>query len=205
MPHDDPTPVAESFASARTLIQSRANLSARRLQAPGPDGAELQALLELAAAAPDHAQLTPWRFVIVPPAARSRLGEVFAQALSDRDPQASADQLQAARDKAQRAPVLLVAIARLGPSEPDIPAAERLVSLGAAIQNMLLGAHALGYGSGLTSGKAMRSPRLAAWLGLAEGEEAVCCINIGTAAGRGKGRPKPRPRPAEFSQVLGPV
>ncbi|HJV59715.1 MAG TPA: nitroreductase family protein [Albitalea sp.] len=35
-----------------------------------------------------------------------------------------------------------------------------MVSMGAAIQNMLLGAHALGFGGGLTSGRAMSSPRL---------------------------------------------
>ena len=42
--------------------------------------------------------------------------------------------------------------------------------MGAAIQNLLLGAHSMGYGAGLTIGQAMSSPRLNALLGLADGE-----------------------------------
>ena len=62
--------------------------------------------------------------------------------LRDRDAQATEEQLRAASDKAHNAPLLLVAVACLGPRDPDTPAAERLVSLGAAIQNLLLGAQA---------------------------------------------------------------
>ena len=56
-----------------------------------------------------------------------------------------------------RAPLLLAAVACLGDSEPNTPPLERMISMGAAIQNVLLGAHAMGFGVGLTSGKAMAS------------------------------------------------
>ena len=82
---------------------------------------------------------------------RHRLAEVFAQALVDRDPQALPEQIAQARDKAHRAPLLMLAVACLGPREPDTPMLERMVSMGAAIQNLLLGAHAMGFGAGLTS------------------------------------------------------
>ncbi len=184
---------SDAFATAQALIATRQNVSAKRLVAPGPSHAELEALLQLAAAAPDHGQLTPWRFITIPAQQRHRLATVFAEALIDRDASASPEQCQAARDKAFRAPLLLVAIACLGPREPDIPAAERMVSLGAAIQNLLLGAHALGYGTGLTSGQAMASPRLQALLGLGATDHPVCCINIGTVANH---KPSGRVRPA---------
>ena len=103
---------------------------------------------------------------------------------------------------ALRVILTLFAVALLGPSEPDIPALERMVSLGAAIQNMLLGAHALGYGTGLTSGQAMASPRLRALLELAEGDTPVCCINIGTVRSL-KPPGRVRPVPAEFARILG--
>ena len=119
-------------------------------------------MLSLAAAAPDHGQLTPWRFVLVPTEQRHRLAEVFALSLVDRDPGATEAQVADAREKAYRAPLLLVAIASLGSREPDTPALERMVSMGAAIQNLLLGAHAMGFGTGLTSGRAMASPHTAA-------------------------------------------
>lgn len=193
----------ESWAFAHTLIHSRRNVTPRRLAAPGPGTDQLQALLTLAAAAPDHGQITPWRFVIVPQDQRHRLAEVFALALADRDPDATATQIASAREKAYRAPLLLVAVACLGPREPDTPLMERMVSMGAAIQNVLLGAHAMGFGSGLTSGKAMASTRLRALLSLMEHEDAVCCVNIGSVA-RNKPRDGLRPEPALFVQTLGP-
>ncbi len=192
----------ESWAFAQALIQSRQTVMPRRLTEPGPDAPQLHDLLSRAAAAPDHGQLTPWRFVVIPPSARTRLAEVFALALTDRDPQASDEQLRHAREKAYRAPLLLVVVACLGPRDPDIPALERLVSVGAAVQNLLLGAHAMGFGTGLTSGKAMASTRLGALLGLTDTEVAVCCINIGTV-GRHKPRQGKRPPPASFTSTLG--
>ena len=91
-------------------------------------------------------------------------------------------------------------MAQLGPAEPDIPAPERMVSLGCAIQNMLLTAHAMGFGSGLTSGQAMASPHMRALFALTGGEQPVCFVNIGTA---GKRKPQHvRPEPCEFTSVL---
>ena len=194
---------SEAFTAAQALIASRCNVSPRRLVEPGPCAEQLHALLSLAAAAPDHGQLMPWRFVGVPAGQRHRLAEVFAVALVDRDPGATLVQIEAAREKAYRAPLLLVAIACLGPREPETPALERVVSLGAAIQNLLLGAQAMGFGAGLTSGQAMASRRLHELLALAPGETAICCVNIGslTQPKRG-GRVRPLPA-AFFSELAG--
>jgi len=181
-----------SWDAAATLIAARQNISARRLLEPGPGGAQLQALLALAAAAPDHGELTPWRFVIVPASQRHRLAEMFAQALIERDPGATADQLAAAREKAYRAPLLMLAVARLVSAlEPGIPNVERLVSLGCALQNLLLGALAMGYGSGLTSGQAMNSSPMRELFSLSAEESAVCFVNIGTVARRKPCRLRP--------------
>ncbi len=54
------------------------------------------------------------------------------------------------------------------------------MSFGCAIQNIVLSAHAAGFGAGLTSGQAMASPRLRALFGLQQNEQSVCCINIGS-------------------------
>jgi nitroreductase len=192
-------PAAWDFAQA--LIGSRANVSPRRLLEPGPDAEQIRALCSLAAAAPDHGLLTPWRFIIVPAEKRRLLAEVFALALIDRDPGATLVQIEAARDKAHRSPLLMVAVACLGPREPDTPALERMVSMGAAVQNVLLGAHAMGFGAGITSGQAMRSARLQALLNLGDGDVPVCCVNIGTASERRPAR-RVRPDPAAFVSTL---
>jgi nitroreductase len=180
----DPAAAPELAAWAFELITTRQNISPKRLVAPGPDAEQVNTLFRAAAAAPDHGELRPWRFVLVPSDKRSLLADVFAQALIERDPQAQAEQIAQAREKAFRAPFLALTIARLGPAEPDIDPLERLVSLGAAIQNFLLCAHSLGFGSSLTSGQALRSGPLRELFKLIEGEQAVCCINVGTVAKR---------------------
>jgi nitroreductase len=200
-PTSDVREHSEAFSVVRALIGSRQTVLPKRLVEPGPTAEQLDALLSLAAAAPDHGLLTPWRFIVVPAVQRQRLAEVFALALGDRDPLATAAQLAQAREKAHRAPLLMLAVACLGPREPDTPMLERMVSMGAAIQNLLLGAHAMGFGAGLTSGQAMGSPRLRALCGLAEGEVAVCCVNIGTATRRSQ-RAAPRPLPAQIVSEL---
>ncbi|MBA4176323.1 MAG: nitroreductase [Leptothrix sp. (in: Bacteria)] len=199
-----PGPAEEVFATVRALIESRQTVLPKRLVDPGPTPDELQALLGLAAAAPDHGQITPWRFIVVPAPQRHRLAEVFAQSLAERDPAATPEQLEQARGKAYRAPLLMLAVACLGPREPDVPALERMVSMGAALQNLLLGAHALGYGAGLTSGQAMASPQLRRLCALAEGEVPVCCVNVGSAT-RASHRLQPRPVAAQLLSELPPA
>lgn len=184
-------PMDELAELTHALIASRQNVSPKRLVEPGPDAAHLQRLLEAAAAAPDHDQRLPWRFVIVPAQKRELLGHAFALALIDRDPGASVAALEAAREKAQRAPLLMLAIASLAPDDDAIPSVERVVSLGCAIQNMLLTAHALGFGAGLTSGQALRSRRLRELFSLSAGEEAVCFVNVGTVTRRKPMRTRP--------------
>ena len=152
----------------------------------------MRALFAAAAAAPDHRQLRPWRFLVLGATARETLSTVFVQSLLARDPAALPDQVEDARSKAFRGPVLILALADLRADEPDVPAIERIVSLGCAIQNLLLAARARGFGSGLSSGRALQSPLLRQAFGIADGEQAVCFISLGTPS---RGRPV-RPRPA---------
>src|SRR5674476_716136 len=175
---------------AETLISSRQNILPRRLFEPGPRAAQIEQLFRAAAAAPDHGQLRPWRFVLVPTDKRAELADVFAQALMDRDAGATAEQIESAREKAHRAPWLALVVACLGPREPDIPMLERMVSVGCAVQNMLLTAHSMAFGAGLTSGQAIPSTRMRTLFQLQAGEEAVCFINVGTASKRKPPRPR---------------
>ena len=184
-------------AFAAALIQSRQTILPKRLGGPGPTTDELAQILQAAAHAPDHGQLLPWRFVLVPESARAALAEVFAKALLERDADASPAQTAQAREKAHRAPVLMLAVVDGERGDRGIDLAERLVSAGCAVQNMLLVATAQGYGSALTSGKALRSPGLRALFQLADAEQALCFISIGTV----QSRKSVRARPAVHSYV----
>lgn len=183
-------------------MQSRQTILPKRLMAPGPDAQQLAMILSAAATAPDHGQLRPWRLVLVPQAERAQLAEVFGAALTERDPGATPEQIAQAREKAHRAPLLLLAVVDGAKGDPDIDLSERIVSSGCAVQNMLLMATALGYGSALTSGKALKSAGLRALFGLKAGEQALCFVSIGTVQSR-KGE-RLRPAPSELVSRLAP-
>lgn len=184
------------------LLQARQTVLPKRLGAPGPDAAQLQAIVAAAAHAPDHGCLLPWRFVLVPRQARQALGEVFAQALRERDPAATPEQQAQAREKACRAPVLLLLVVDELAGDRGIPPAERILSAGCAVQNLLLTATALGFGSALTSGKALQSQALRTLFALAEGERALCFVSLGTVLSRKPARV--RPVPARYLGTLAP-
>lgn len=189
----NPPPDADAWNTQfDRVLHARQHVGPKHLGEPAPDDATLRELFAAAAASPDHGRLRPWRFLVLGAEARQRLGRAFADALRERDPAATPEQLAEANDKAFRGPVLILAIADLRADEPDVPTIERLVSLGAAVQNLLLAATARGYASGLSSGRAMGSRALREAFELAEGEHAVCFISLGTAL-----RDKPvRSRPA---------
>jgi nitroreductase len=108
--------------------------------------------------------------------------------------------MEAAREKAYRSPLLMIAIARLADPGDEISTAERLVSLGAALQNLLLGAQALGYGAGLTSGQGITSRAIRALFNTRPNEEPVCFVSIGTP-GRLR-EPRLRPQVEAFCTSL---
>ena len=168
------------------LIGSRHSVSPRRLHSPGPDAAQLQQMVEAAACAPDHRGLRPWRLIRVADGQREGLADLFEACLHDRadghDPALREDDVAKSRDKAYRAPTLLLAVLKAEPDDPEVPLIERAVTLGAALMSLLLAAHGLGYSAMLTSGRAVRSPRFAAAFSLAADEQAVCFVSIGTPA-----------------------
>ena len=183
-----------------SCLAGRRHVSLRRLLQPGPDEAALQRIFAAAAQAPDHGVLLPWRFILIPPERRADLGAAFAEALTLRDPSADDAACAAAREKAFHAPCLVAAVLVDHPDGAAVPVAEKLVSLGCAIQNMLLAAGALGFGSGLASGLAMESPAIQRLLRLAPHEQSVCFVGFGT--GSAAKAPRERPAPARFVSVL---
>ena len=188
----------EGFANA--LIHSRQHVSPKRLIAPGPNLSQKLEILNAAGAAPDHGKVTPWHFYEVSQESRNLLGDLFADALITRDPSATSTQIDEAKQKAFRGPLLLLVTARLNNELDNIPEQEKLISAGCAIQNVLLMANALGFGSGLSSGKALYSQKMRELFLLKDKEQPLCFITIGTISAHKPN--KQRPDASSYSSVF---
>ena len=180
-------------------ILSRRSVSPKRLIAPGPDKDQIMLMVKAAACAPDPQSLRPWRFVLFPAQTREALSDLFEQALLERLPQADEDARTRARAKGGRGPVLLGLIMRLGAGTADpshygmerVLADDQYASGGAALQNILLMAHSMGFAARATSGRAIRSQTFRNALKLAENEQFLCFVSIGTAADPKPAKPRP--------------
>jgi nitroreductase len=170
--------------------------SALRLEPPGPTPEEVDMMLGSAVRAPDHGRLRPWRFVIVPTERREHFGELMAETLRRREPGASAEALQRERDKAMRAPLIVVVAAHIQ-KRHKIPEVEQLCSTAAAAQNIMLAAHAQGYGAMWKTGAPAYDPDVKRALGLAADDEIVAFLYLGTQVGAGS----PAMRPAARDHV----
>lgn len=192
----------EVLEAALALIHSRQHISPKRLGDPGPDTEQIDNILSAAGAAPDHGLLTPWRLIIIPPERRHLLADAFAEALAERDDEATEAQKKDARDKAFRGPFLVLVVARLDPALGPTHPQERLISAGCAIQNMLLAAHAMGFGAGLSSGRALYSRRIRLLFGLAAEEQPLCFVTVGTVLRHKATRTGPRPKMSDYTSTL---
>ena len=158
-----------------------------KLTEPAPSKEALGAMLAAAGAAPDHGRLKPWRFIRIEGEDRTRFGEMLAQSLLRREPEALVAKLEAERKKALRAPLLLVAAAAIS-DNPKVPEIEQIVAVGAAVENLLLAAHALGYGGFWRTGPAAYDAALKRELGLAAGDAIVGFLYLGTVETPGTAR-----------------
>lgn len=183
----DPAP-----ASAETLgfLARRRSVPVRDLGEPGPDDAELERLLTLAARVPDHGKLAPWRFIVVAGDARARIGGVIAEAFLARQPDAQLPSIEAERGRLCRAPVV-VAVASAPVLNPKVPEWEQVLSAGAVCHQLLLAANAMGYAAQWITEWYAYDRRVVAALGLSGGERLAGFVHIGTARGAAEERTRP--------------
>jgi nitroreductase len=170
------------------LLLERA--SAVRLQEPGPTREELDTMLRSALRAPDHGRLRPWQFIVISGDDRARFGTLLAEALKVRAPDATPEMLDREQQKALRAPVIVVVVARIKPSE-KIPEVEQIVSAGAAAEHIMLAAQALGYGAMWRTGEPAYDARVKEGLGLQATDAIISITYIGTPVMAPRELPRP--------------
>lgn len=174
--------------------------SVPRLVDPGPDDAQLEAMLTAATSAPDHGMLRPWRFVVIAGEGRERLGAVFAQAHRTREPDADAGALEKTAAKPLRAPMVVAVIATPVPAEAAwngkvVPTWEQEAAVAAATQNLCLAAHALGLGAMWRTGWFGDAHEVRTALGLGPADRVVGWVYLGTIPDSAHPGPRRDPMP----------
>lgn len=181
-------PVAlRPYPQVLEFLAGRRSHSALSLAAPGPNAAELAELLRLAARAPDHGKLAPWRFVVLE--GEGKAG--FTQALEDLA-RSRGDERLVAKLAKLKAPPLGVAVIS-SPKPGAIPEWEQRLSAGAVCYGLLIGALAMGYGANWITDWYGYDPEALAILGLSPGEQVAGFIFIGTSQEAPRERERPEP------------
>ena len=154
-----------------------------RLTEPAPTDEQLTEMLRAAAAAPDHGELRPWRFVVLRGEGKEAFGSVLAEAYLRRVQAAGGRpepaKLAKERTKLGRAPVVVV-VCCTHVHDDKIPWEDQLGSANAAAQNLLLAATALGFGSMWRTGDPVADAHVKRSLGLTEHDAVVGFLYLGT-------------------------
>lgn len=176
--------------SAIDHLLTRRSVKANDLADPGPNTGQLDQILTAAARVPDHKKLTPWRFILFQGEARQAFGRVLADACRDEADEPSALRIETEAKRFLRAPVIVGVISRVTKTTA-VPEWEQVLSAGAACQNMIVAATALGFGAQWITEWYAFSENVRQALRLQGNERVAGFIYIGTA----KERPEERARP----------
>ena len=162
-------------------IRSRQSINRVR-QDPVPDEL-VEAVLESAIHAPNHKITEPWTFHVFTGKGRGELARARAETArlqaeeEGEDAEMAAGRISRERKKAFRAPVVVAVISRAGRDE--VETRENYAACSAAVQNMLLTAHALGLGAIWRTGPVAYHDHMRSFFGLEAGDNIVAYVYLG--------------------------
>ena len=152
--------------------------SVAKLMEPAPEGKALENIIEAGFRAPDHGNLTPWRFVIAQGKGLNKLSQIFSSAALKNGSDAA--MIEKLKQAPFRAPMIITVIAKVKP-HPKVPAFEQYLSAGCAVQAMQMAAVAQGFQGIWRSGEWMFDPEVKQAFALEGEDEIVGFLYLGTA------------------------
>lgn len=167
------------------LMKSRRSIGI--LKAPAPSQAELEAAIGCALTAPDHRQLTPWRFYSISGEGLESFADLLVTTAQENG-ETSAEKLARVAKHPSRAPMIIVCVTKIVP-HLKVPTFEQLLATGAAVQNMLLAFESMGYGTMWRSGDAVLSATLKEKFGAGDDDYIAGFIYVGTKSLEPKTKP----------------
>lgn len=173
----------EAIRNRRTIGKSSGDVSREMIRE----------LIEAATWAPNHKLTQPWKFAVLTGTARERLGEVWGQAAAaNAEPGVRDAVRQGEAKKLLRAPVVIVVSTRTDAN--PVMAEEDLTATAAAVQNLLLAAHAKGLSAAWKTGKIVYCAEVKSFLGLDPSDRIIAVVYLGATP---KEEPAARARDVE--------
>ncbi len=128
------------------ILVGRRSVVAAKMIEPGPDDETLAKIVEVGLRVPDHGKFGPWRIQIIKKEAQAVLGDLYAALYAAENSDAQEGIFEFQRNLPMRAPVMLVVTSHYNHEKlAKVPLIEQTLSGGAVCQNLLNGAHALGF------------------------------------------------------------
>ena len=164
---------SETRMGVMEAIRTRRSIG--KVRQDQPPRVVIEQILEAATWAPNHRLTEPWRFFVVAGEARRELGAVLAaRHLAEGQAEIAAK----AAAKPLRAPVV-IAVAVEPVVGPKVVEIEEVTAGAAAVQNMLLAAHALGLAAIWRTGAPAYDPAVKAYFGLAPSAHLLGFVYLG--------------------------
>jgi nitroreductase len=143
----------------------------------------IERILESAVHAPNHRITEPWRFHVFVGKGRGELARARAETArlmaeaEGEDEELAAGRISRERKKAFRAPVVIAVICEAGRDE--VETLENYAACAAAVQNMLLTAHAVGLGAIWRTGPVAYHEHMRSFFGLEAADSIVAYLYVG--------------------------
>jgi nitroreductase len=188
---DDVLPLPSENKTLSDFLKNRRSNLAKLMGGEGPNEAQIEEFLTIAARVPDHRKLAPWRFVVFQGQARSDFGQHIASAFMKANPDMPADRSIFEGQRFLRAPLVIGVISSPKECPRGTPEWEQVLSSGAVCYNLCLAAQASGFGAQWLTEWYAYDADVQKALGVTEGEKIAGFIYIGTP----QAAPKERARP----------
>ena len=169
-----------SFDQIRQLIISRRSCKPSSMNGKIIPENQIMAMLELGDWAPNHGRTEPWRFFVYGGSILEKFCADHAELYHQHTQPENFNPAKYQSLKNQFTSVshiILVAMKRTQPT--GIPMLEEYAATAAAIQNILLGAEALGISTLWSTGGMTHHPALKSYAGLSESDEILALLHLG--------------------------
>ncbi len=169
-----------NFELIKKIIEERRNINPADFNDKKISDDDINSILSLANWAPTHGRTEPWRILVLAGNACANFGKTHADLYKENTPEEKflQDTYIKFENQGIKSSHVLIVYSKRG-KNPNIPEWEELAATSAAVQNMLLGAEALGIAAFWSTGGQITKPSLKKYFELTDEENIIGVIYLG--------------------------